>query len=67
LYALSLPITGLFAYWYYFTILKIKARWTMVNLFLTRSVLISNLIYEREQIIIELDRAKEDYLKFKAG
>ena len=39
----------------------------MVNLFLTRSVLISNLIYEREQIIIDLDRAKEDYLKFKAG
>ncbi len=67
LYALSLPITGLFAYWYYYTILKIKARWTMVNLFLTRSVLISNLIYEREQIIIELDKAKEDYLKFKAG
>lgn len=61
-YGLSLPLTGLFAYWYWYKVNKIRTRWLLMILFYKKSVFISNLISEREQIISEFDKAKDEYL-----
>jgi glycerol-3-phosphate O-acyltransferase/dihydroxyacetone phosphate acyltransferase len=60
-YGISLPISGFFAYWYYNTLNKIKTKWMLIMLFYRKSVFISNLISEREQIISELDKIKKEY------
>jgi len=59
-YGLSLPISGLFAYWYFHTVNKMRTKWILMMLFYKRSVFISSLITEREQIIAEFDRAKNE-------
>ncbi len=61
IYAFSLPISGIFAYSYYYKIEKIKARWSLIYIFSKKSVFISNLISERENIIKEFDKAREEY------
>lgn len=65
-YALSLPTSGLFAYWYYHTVGKIRAKWLLMVLFFKKSVLISSLITERERIISEFDKARILYEKWKS-
>ena len=62
-YGLSLPISGLFAYWYFYTVNKMRTKWVLMMLFYKKSVFISNLIIEREQIIAEFDKIKEEYRK----
>ncbi len=61
IYAISLPISGLFTYWYYHTVLEIKNKWTLMMIFYKKSVFIANLISEREKIISEFDAAKNEY------
>ncbi len=60
-YGISLPLTGLFAYWYFYLIKKIKTKWLIMILFYRKSVFISKLITEREQIITEFDKIKINY------
>jgi 1-acyl-sn-glycerol-3-phosphate acyltransferase len=60
-YAISLPISGLFTYWYYHTVLEIKNKWVLMMVFYKKSVFISNLITERENLISEIDKAKNEY------
>ena len=60
-YGLSLPLTGLFGYWYYHAIAKIRSKWLLMMIFFKKSVFISNLISEREQIISEFDKARMEY------
>jgi hypothetical protein len=60
-YAISLPLSGLFTYWYYHTVLEIKNKWLLMMVFYKKSVFISNLITERENLISEFDRAKNEY------
>ncbi len=62
-YATTLPLFGLFAYWYYHTVSKIRNKWMLLMLFYKKSVYISNLIHEREQLIAEFDKAKEEFKK----
>jgi len=40
---------------------KIKNKWMLIMLFYKKSVYISNLISERELLIAEFDKAKEEY------
>lgn len=61
LYAISIPFTGFFAYWYFHTFEKIRAKWILMKVFYKKSMLISSLINEREQIISEFDKAKEEF------
>lgn len=63
-YGISLPISGLFAYWYFHTVNKMRTKWLLMMLFYKKSVFISSLITEREQIIAEFDKAKDDYREF---
>lgn len=60
-YGLSLPLSGFFTYWYFHTINKIRTKWMLLMLFYKKSVFISNLIIEREQIIAEFDKVKNEY------
>lgn len=60
-YGISLPLSGFFAYWYFHTINKIRTKWILLMLFYKKSVFISNLITEREQIIAEFDKVKNEY------
>ncbi len=60
-YEFSLPLSELFAYWYHYTWIRIKTKWQLIMLFYKKSTFISNLINEREQLIAEFDKAKNEY------
>ena len=60
-YASTLPLFGVFTYWYFHTVTKIKNKWMLLMLFYKKSVFVSNLISERELLIAEFDKAKEEY------
>ena len=66
-YGLSLPVTGLFGYWYFHTVNKMRTKWMLMMLFYKKSVFISSLITEREQIISEFDKAKNKYTQTVLG
>lgn len=61
--ALSLPLSGIFGYWYYYWVDKIRTKWLLLSLFYKKSVFISSLINEREQIISAFDTAKKEYVE----
>lgn len=61
LYAVSLPLTGLFAYWYYHEMKRIKANWILLFIFYKKSTIISKLVTEREAIIEIFDKARAEY------
>jgi glycerol-3-phosphate O-acyltransferase/dihydroxyacetone phosphate acyltransferase len=61
-YAVSLPLSALFALAYAIMFREIRAKWMLTMLFFKKSVLISGLISEREQLIAEFDKANEEYL-----
>jgi glycerol-3-phosphate O-acyltransferase / dihydroxyacetone phosphate acyltransferase len=60
-YAISLPLSGLFAYWYYHEMKRIKANWILLLIFYKKSAIISKLMSEREAIITIFDEAKKEY------
>lgn len=60
-YALSLPLSGMFTYWYFHEVSKMRAKWALMMVFYKKSTFVSNLITEREKIISEFDKAKEEY------
>jgi len=60
-YGLSLPLSGLFAYWYYYVLKYYYTKWKLILLFHKKSVQISGLITERQQIIAEFDKSKNEY------
>ena len=60
-YAISLPLSGIFGYWYYYRVDKIRTKWMLLSLFYKKSLFISSLISEREQIIAAFDTAKKEY------
>lgn len=62
LYAVSLPLSGFFTYYYWHTFDKIRAKWLLISLFFKRSTAIASLITERESIIAEFDKKRSDFL-----
>lgn len=65
IYAVTLPLFGVFTYWYYHTVSKIKNKWSLLMLFYKKSIVISNLISKREQLIAEFDKAKSEFKSLK--
>ena len=61
-YAVSLPLSGFFTYYYWHSFDKIRAKWLLISLFFRRSTAISSLIAERENIIAEFGKKREDFL-----
>ncbi len=62
-YAISLPLSGFFTYYYWHTFDKIRAKWFLIMLFYKRSAGIANLIAERESIIAEFEKIRTDFLQ----
>ena len=63
LYAVSLPLSGFFTYYYWHTFDKIRAKWLLISLFFRRSTAIASRIAERESIIAEFDKKRSDFLE----
>jgi len=63
MYLISLPLTGLMAYWYFNKVSKIRNKWTLIMLFYKKNVCISNLIVERENLIAEFEKAKNKFIE----
>ena len=61
-YGVSLPLSGAFTYYYWHTVAYIRSRWHLISLFWKRSHLIANLITEREAIISEFEKARQEYM-----
>jgi 1-acyl-sn-glycerol-3-phosphate acyltransferase len=63
LYALSLPLSGFFTYYYWHTFDKIRAKWLLISLFFRRSTAIASRIAERESIIEEFNKRRAEFLE----
>lgn len=62
IYALSLPVTGFFAYFYWHKFTDYRSNLFFNNLFKNKRTLIDHLITERNSIIYEFEQAREDFL-----
>jgi hypothetical protein len=67
LFALSLPVSGLVAYHYLRGIGALRRSVRLGVLALTRQAAARDLLAEREAIITELERAREDYFAATRG
>ncbi len=66
-YALSLPISGLLAFYYYKRFKSIRGSWKIFSLFYKKTTLITSLITEREIIITELEKARKEFVIYRDG
>jgi glycerol-3-phosphate O-acyltransferase / dihydroxyacetone phosphate acyltransferase len=64
-YGLSLPLSGAFAFYYWHTVKYIRSRWRLVSLFWRKTLLVTDLIRERQEIIAEFDKAREEYMSIQ--
>ena len=60
-----IPVTDILAYClepnHFHMVVRIKTKWYLMTLFYKKSTFISSLISEREQLIAEFDKAKNEY------
>ncbi|MBK9284900.1 MAG: 1-acyl-sn-glycerol-3-phosphate acyltransferase [Sphingobacteriaceae bacterium] len=63
IYLVTLPVTGLFSFYYYQRLTNIKKSWDILSMFYRKTNLITGLIQQRSEIISELEQAKEMYFK----
>ena len=66
-FALSLPLSGVIAYRYWVGAGRLRSRLRFGALSFTREQAARRLIAEREELIAELERAKNDYLTATKG
>ena len=67
MFALSLPTSGVIAYRYWVGAGRLRSRLRFGALALTREQAARRLIAERQELITELERAKNDYLTATKG
>lgn len=60
LYGIMLPVSGLFAFYYYKRFTTIRGNWKVFSLFYKKTTLITSLISKRRTIINELEKGRED-------
>jgi hypothetical protein len=66
-FAISLPLSGLFAYRYLGGVGRLRSQIRLGAMGLVRRQAASRLLDERREIIAELERAKNDYLTATRG
>jgi len=64
-YTLMLPISGLFAFFYFKKFQAIRDNWRFVSLFLKKTSLASSLIEKRQSIINGLEKARAEYVNYR--
>ena len=64
-YAIALPVSGLFAFYYYRRLTNIRENWKFISVFYKKTTLISSLVSKRHTIIEELERGRKEYLAYK--
>ena len=60
-YGITLPLSGMFSIVYWRGLIKNRERWHFISAFYRKTVLTAKLINMREEIIEELNSAKNDY------
>lgn len=60
-YALALPATGFFAYFYWKRYNNMRGRWTVFSLFYRKTTLITSILNRRQHIIDELEKGRKEY------
>lgn len=63
LYLISLPLTGMLAYWYAENITNISNKWKYISLFYKKNSTISKLVLERKALIMEIEKGRGEYLE----
>jgi len=63
IYGITLPISGMFAIFYWRGLVKNRERWHFISSFYRKTVLTAKLITMREEILEEFETAKDDYLE----
>lgn len=61
-YMLLLPFSGLFAFGYWKRFTNLRGRWVILGLFSKKTVLVSSLIHQREAIINDLEKARQEFV-----
>ncbi|MCU0431664.1 MAG: lysophospholipid acyltransferase family protein [Cytophagaceae bacterium] len=61
IYLLSLPLAGFFTYWYYHTLVSLRAKWMLTTLFLRKQRLVTTLIAQRNELLGELIQIREEF------
>lgn len=64
-YGLSLPVSGLFAFYYFKRFMTIRANWKIFSLFYKKANLITTIISNRQTIINELEKARKDFVQHR--
>jgi glycerol-3-phosphate O-acyltransferase / dihydroxyacetone phosphate acyltransferase len=62
-YFVFLPITGFFAYAYHRRFTNLRGKWLVFNIFMKRATLISQLMNQRQNILAEFEKGREEFLK----
>lgn len=60
-YALALPATGFFAYFFWKRYNNLRGRWMMFSLFYRKTALITSVLNRRQHIIDELEKGRKEY------
>lgn len=63
LYAVTLPVTGLFAFYYAQKVIRMKEFIQLWRLFMTKREDISDIILKRKAIVDELEKSREDFMQ----
>ena len=62
LYGISLPLSGFFAYYYWYSLIRFRTRWNLYNKFRSKRDTITSLINSRAEIVNELNELKTGFL-----
>lgn len=66
-YALSLPIFGLLAFYYFKRFTTIRGNWKIFSLFHKKNTLIISLLSTRQLIIADLEKARKENVNYRDG
>lgn len=64
-YIVMLPISGLFAFYYFKRFTSIRGNWKILSLFYKKTNLMTSLITTRQLIIEDLEKARKEYVAYR--
>lgn len=62
-YAIALPVTGFFAWFYWNRYTTLRRRWTVFSLFYRKTAFINSILNTRQHIIDELEKGRKEYAR----